>query len=205
MPRRLSDQPRDPEAEATLLESDGEGMVGSSVSKGCWETVSSHSGDVLQHRSVVCTSEDRYAPNSPLAGTIGAAQRLLVFTRVQSVRPRTLSAESWQMSSHYTLRAALLAALTFQTLCWGHGVSFEPTVYLIRCFLSPSTHENHTELLLFCCTRVFRTLPSVRLLPSSSSFTSSRHWHCSNWRCEQAARWETSRRKAADRSWILSL
>lgn len=31
MPRRLSDQPLDPEAEATLLESDGEGMLGSSV------------------------------------------------------------------------------------------------------------------------------------------------------------------------------
>lgn len=30
MPLRLSDQPRDPEAEATLLESDGEGMLGSS-------------------------------------------------------------------------------------------------------------------------------------------------------------------------------
>lgn len=28
MPLRLSDQPRDPEAEATLLESDGEGMLG---------------------------------------------------------------------------------------------------------------------------------------------------------------------------------
>lgn len=28
MPLRLSDQPRDPEAEATLLESDGEGILG---------------------------------------------------------------------------------------------------------------------------------------------------------------------------------
>ena len=31
MPLRLSDHPRDPEAEATLLESDGEGMLGSCV------------------------------------------------------------------------------------------------------------------------------------------------------------------------------
>lgn len=31
MPLRLSDQPRDPEAEATLLESDGEGMLGCCV------------------------------------------------------------------------------------------------------------------------------------------------------------------------------
>lgn len=36
MPLRLSDQPRDPEAEATLQESDGEGMVGSSVTGGGW-------------------------------------------------------------------------------------------------------------------------------------------------------------------------
>lgn len=36
MPLRLSDQPRDPEADATLLESDGEGMLGSSACGGGW-------------------------------------------------------------------------------------------------------------------------------------------------------------------------
>ncbi|CAB1457149.1 unnamed protein product [Pleuronectes platessa] len=39
MPLRLSDHPRDPEAEATLLESDGEGMTGSSVGGGGRERV----------------------------------------------------------------------------------------------------------------------------------------------------------------------
>lgn len=36
MPLRLSDHPRDPEAEATLLESDGEGMLGLSVCDLLW-------------------------------------------------------------------------------------------------------------------------------------------------------------------------
>lgn len=35
-----------------------------------------------------------YAPSSPLAGAIGAAQCPAVHTTVQSVSPRTLSAES---------------------------------------------------------------------------------------------------------------
>ncbi len=35
-----------------------------------------------------------YAPSSPLAGAIGSAQCPMVRTTVQSVNPRTLSAES---------------------------------------------------------------------------------------------------------------
>lgn len=42
MPLRLSDQPRDPEA--TLLESDGEGMLSLSVCGGGWERFHTYSG-----------------------------------------------------------------------------------------------------------------------------------------------------------------
>lgn len=109
MPRRLSDQPRDPEAEATLLESDGEGILGSSVFGG--RRFDAHSGFIKQSLAVWVDAEEsrrggdinsgmrtplchNYAPSSPLAGAIVSAQCPMVCTIVPSLSPRTLSAES---------------------------------------------------------------------------------------------------------------
>lgn len=115
MPLRLSDQPRDPEAEATLLESDGEGMLDSSlrrrrrrlgeVSRSLWVHKTKFSCCVWAEARESRRGRDinagfrtplrhNYAPSSPLAGAIGAAQCPMVCTIVQSVSPRTLSAES---------------------------------------------------------------------------------------------------------------
>lgn len=108
MPRRLSDQPRDPEAEATLLESEGEGMLGSSMfggrrfdtysrfikSSAVWVDAEERrrGGDINSGlRTPLCHN---YAPSSPLAGATGSAQYPMVRTIVRSVSPRTLSAES---------------------------------------------------------------------------------------------------------------
>lgn len=96
MPLRLSDQPRDPEAEATLLESDGEGMIElvcewgrlGKISHSLWvhktkfSRVDRSTGEQKREdinagfRALLCHN---YAPSSPLAGAIGAAQSPMVY------------------------------------------------------------------------------------------------------------------------------
>lgn len=84
-----------------------------------------------------------YAPSSPLAGAISSAQCPIVRTIVQWVSPRTLSAESWELSSHYTLTATVLTSF---------DVSAMILRYSIQCLSHPMHFTCHYHLYSTVCT-----------------------------------------------------
>lgn len=84
--------------------------------------------------SVACThvQGSKIMESLPLAsehhfvtGAVGAAQCPMVHT---TVSPRTLSAESWEMSSHYTLTATVLTSFDISAMILRLSV-FHFTVY----------------------------------------------------------------------------